>query len=390
MNPCGVRLQADQFQVGKPLPFDIFDEAGSLLLRRGFVVADISQLLRLLERGLYRNTAFEDAHAAVAPVAATPVNGRFHRVPVFALIADVQRKLEILLADPAPGDFSARVLALVGELQRSFVLDADAAIASIQVLRDGRYAARRLIHGALLSELLLSQTGESEALRRVVMCAALTMNLSMLDLQDVLFAQATPASPQQKTEIKRHPTTGVQMLRDLGVSDQQWLALVGQHHETIDGRGYPLGLRAPAITRSAQLLSLADRYGALATGRGYRAAALPNTALRQIFMDKDKAVDAGLANLLVKAIGVYPPGSAVVLANGDYAVVVKRTQHVSHPVVRCVKTYRNEILEQPRKRLTSEPAHAIARMIPMADLGFTPEPHRLWDEGVEIQSGVAG
>jgi len=131
------------------------------------------------------------------------------------------------------------------------------------------------------------------------------------------------------------------------------------------------------------LLSLADRYGAMATGRAYRGPALPNLVLKQIFMDKDKSVDAGLAALLVKTVGIYPPGCVVELANGDVAVVVKRTRIANQPVLRCVKTWRKEILEQPRKRMTTEPGHAIARLIPASELGFTLDHERLWDGGFE-------
>ena len=250
----------------------------------------------------------------------------------------------------------------------------------------GRYSTRRMVHGAILAELLLRESGEDDAQRRTAICAALSMNIAMLELQDELYLQATAPSPEQREQVRCHPEAGVRRLQALDVSDARWLAIVGQHHETIDGKGYPAALQGNDICRAAQVLSIADRYGAMATGRAYRAAALPNTVLRQLFMDKDKSVDAGLAALLVKAIGIYPPGSLVGLANGDTAVVVKRTQSANHPVVRCVKTNRNEILENPRKRLTSEPAYAITRMFPMAGLGFEVDPKKLWDEGLEVES----
>jgi hypothetical protein len=113
---------------------------------------------------------------------------------------------------------------------------------------------------------------------------------------------------------------------------------------------------------------------------------LPNVVLKQIFMDKDKGVDAKLAALLVKAVGVYPPGSLVVLANGDVGVVVKRTPSASQPIVMCVKTWRNEILGRPRKRFTSEPTHAITRLLPLSELGFEPDPNLLWDGGFEFDA----
>lgn len=378
-----LRLHAGQIQVGIALPFDTFDESGKLLLRKGFVIDDPQQLVRLLQRGLFH----EAVPASDKPAALLGGLGhRTHHVSVMDLLLRVQDKLGQLLTEDAPTDFPARVQALADELQHGYSLDSDAAIASIQICHSGRYSIRRLVHGAILGELLQRESGADDAQRRTLMCAALTMNIAMLDLQDQLYAQATRPTGQQVEQVQGHPAAGARRLVDLGVTDANWLAIVAQHHETIDGMGYPEALRGSEIPHAAQVLSIADRYGAMATGRAYRPAALPNTVLRQLFMDKGKNVDAGLAALLVKAVGLYPPGSLVGLANGDIAVVVKRTQSASHPVVRCVKTNRNQILEQPRKRLTSEPAYAITRMLPMADLGFEVDPALLWDEGFEMDS----
>ena len=374
------RLNAGQIHVGIPLPFDTFDEQGQLLLRQGFVIDDPQQLIRLLQRGLF-HAAAPDAGASVA------APGAHHAVPVSVidLLLLVQDRLEQLLLEDAPADFPARVQALAEQLQHGVSLDSDAAIASIQMCHAGRYSTRRMVHGAILAELLLRESGEDAAQRCTAICAALTMNIAMLELQDVLYLQAAPPDQQQRELVRCHPVAGVLRLQALGVTDARWLAIVAQHHETIDGKGYPDALQGAGICHAAQVLSIADRYGAMATGRAYRAAALPNAVVRQLFMDKGRNIDSGLAGLLVKAVGIYPPGSLVGLANGDTAVVVKRTQSANHPVVRCVKTNRNVILEIPRKRLTSEPAYAITRMFPMAGLGFEVDPHRLWDEGLKVE-----
>lgn len=383
MTMSEARLHADQIHIGIPLPFDTFDAQGHLLLRQGFVIDDPLQLVRLLQRGLYREGG--PPGAALGP-AATHHHARTRKVSVLDLIGTVQHALEQLLDEPAPEDFAARVVALAARLQHGFALDSDAAIASIQMCHGGRYSARRMVHGAILCELLLGESGQDEHARRVVICAALTMNIAMLDLQDVLYTQTAAPDAQQTDLVRHHPAHGVARLRSLGVTDEHWLAIVAQHHETIDGNGYPGALHGAEISHDAQVLSMADRYGALATGRAYRAPALPNAVLRQMFLDKDKNIGASLIALLVKAVGIYPPGCLVSLANGDTAVVVKRTKSASHPVVRTVKTQRNEILEHPRKHLTSEPAYAITRMIPMSGLGFDVDAHLLWDEGFEVET----
>lgn len=379
---AGERLQASQIQVGLPLPFDAYDAAGKLLLRKGYVIGSDSQLERLLEHGLFvRAQDGPPAHARAG--GHERLSPQAHRVPVLELVRSVQEGLEKLVAEAAPADVQARVQALAGELQRGFKLDADAALAFVLVHHTGRYGPRRMVQTAVLSELLLSQVGVPDGERAQVLCAALTMNLSILELQDRLWSQARP-TPEQEAQLRAHPQRGADALRALGVSDATWLDLVSEHHETIDGRGYPLGLAGAQIPRSAQLLSIADRYGAMATPRGYRPAALPNIVLKQIFLERDKSVDASLAGLLIKAIGIYPPGTFVALANGDTAVVVKRTQSANHPIVCTIRTAKREILQRPRKHNSSEPAYAITAVLAREKLDFPFDPTRLWDDGVEL------
>lgn len=380
------KLELHHVSPGQALPFDTFDANGVLLLRKGFVIQSQDQLERLVERGLFSDeVAFKAHFSPDARPSFQPVKGV--KVSVLQLLQDLQAELgQLLVATPAPTDFSAQVLEIARGVQRACRLDSDAALASIQRLHVGRYSVRRMVHAAILCELLLDSMGESDTQRLPALAAALTMNIAMLDLQDTLFLQRDPPSPIQKDQIQAHPAQGAQRLRDLGVTDEAWLLTVLHHHETIDGQGYPGGLQADALGRPAQVLCMADRFGALCTGRAHRAPALPSAALKELFLDRGKGLDAALVSLLVKVVGVYPPGSLVRLANADLAVVVKRTQSANHPIVRTVRTQRGERPNPPRKRTTSDPTYAIEELVLPSVLDFEVDPQTLWDEGFEVQS----
>lgn len=371
------RLLAGQVAVHQPLPFDLCDEAGRLLLRRGFVVESAAQLERLLKAGLYRRAGASNSGES-SPVA-LPTQGQPVRMPVLKRIEALQTVLDALLTQAAPGSFQSRVLRLASDLQACFALDPDAAIASVQMLQHGRYSVRRLMHAAILTELVLSHAGDASEQRLSALAAALTMNIAMLDVQDVLSAQPTPPTEAQRAMVRDHPQAAVRRLQALGVEDERWLATVAQHHETVDGKGYPLGLSGGALGRHAQVLSLVDRYGSMAIGRAYRAPVLPNLVLRQIFLDK-QSVDPRLAALLVGAVGMYPPGSLVALASDELAVVVRRSAVASQPLVSCLTDSRGARRARPLRRLTSEPAFAISRLVAAQELGFAPDPAALWDE----------
>ena len=76
-------------------------------------------------------------------------------------------------------------------------------------------------------------------------------------------------TPEMRAEIRRHPEIGVQLLKTLSVSEGV-VDCVRCHHERPDGSGYPYGLRASEIPRSAQIVSVADCFDALTTDRPYQ------------------------------------------------------------------------------------------------------------------------
>ncbi|MDO9241406.1 MAG: HD domain-containing phosphohydrolase, partial [Methylicorpusculum sp.] len=136
--------------------------------------------------------------------------------------------------------------------------------------------------------------------------------------------QASPLSDQQRDIIKAHPELGRALLQKAGINNAEWLNAVHNHHERIDGNGYPDGLSGDAIPVAARILSLTDIYSAMILPRAYRDGFYVKKALRDIFLQRGSAVDESLAHLLIKEIGIYPPGTFVLLANGETGVVLKR------------------------------------------------------------------
>lgn len=123
-----------------------------------------------------------------------------------------------------------------------------------------------------------------------------------------------------------------------GVGDPLWLEAVLHHHERLDGSGYPHGLRGDDIPHLARLLGIVDIYTAMLRPRTYRDAVPARMALRNIFLERGKQVDEALATLLIKELGVYPPGTLVRLANDEIGVVLHRGGDAAHPQVSRLMT----------------------------------------------------
>jgi len=98
---------------------------------------------------------------------------------------------------------------------------------------------------------------------------------------------------------------------------------VAQHHERLDGTGYPHGLNGEAFTVAGRIVALADVFDALTSDRPYRKRLNPPEAMRWIAEGAGKIYDPFLARLFISRVGVFPVGSLVRLNTGELSVVVK-------------------------------------------------------------------
>lgn len=148
--------------------------------------------------------------------------------------------------------------------------------------------------------------------------------------------------------VKKHAEYGFEILRK-----QHGLPLLAahcafQHHEKLDGTGYPRGLKGDEIHPYAKIMAVADVFDALTSHRSYRKAMLPHEAMEIIFAGANTHFDADLIQTFQKSVASYPVGVTVKLNTGETAVVVEYMFHApSRPIVRIIKDPNGVELTKP-------------------------------------------
>lgn len=99
--------------------------------------------------------------------------------------------------------------------------------------------------------------------------------------------------------------------------------IIACHHETWDGQGYPNGLSGAKIPRLARIVAIANRYDNLCNPLDAKNACMPAEAVARMFKNESAAYDPEILSAFVKALGVYPPGTFVVLSDGSYGLVIE-------------------------------------------------------------------
>lgn len=366
-----LRLVQRQVLVGKPLPFSVRDEHGTLLLARGQMVLDDAHLAALLDRGVYVDA--EELRALQQPAAkADPAR----KLTLFGQWEQMIWRLDRLLrsvAEPGLPERIDEVAAALLALQRR---DADIGIYLVMRQDPKRlsvYGLTHSLHVAMACGLAGARLGWNETDTTRIVAAALTMNLSIIELQGQLATQGKKPTPLQSERIKAHPQAAAEALAAAGVTDTVWLDAVYQHHERRDGQGYPAGLSAPA--ELAVALRQADVLLAKISPRADRSPLPIQQAHRELFAD-----DGGgpFAAALIKEFGIYPPGDFVKLKTGELAVVVRRGPTVTVPTVAAITDRHGVPCVSTAQRDTARPEFAIVGPAPDKSLVLRVPPERLF------------
>ncbi len=123
--------------------------------------------------------------------------------------------------------------------------------------------------------------------------------------------------------VKMHPVYAAQHLKERNLVNDNIFKGIIQHHEKIDGSGYPYKMSGKQIHPYARILAVADVYDALTSNRPYRVPNPPNEAIEFIMAGNETHFDEMVVRAFLRKVAPFPVGSKVKLSNGESACVLK-------------------------------------------------------------------
>ena len=386
-----VPVSIESIHIGQPLPFALKDASGTLLAHKGFVFQSRDELLVLVRRGfsLYTDVADSEAyqrafvsklHSLVreekllGQIAGVQISrDDLDATPRLELVEgptdwlDLQTQANAILRDSSSPQFLNRIDRLQNLLRQHTQRNPDGALFALFHLSASELHLYSATHamlvcvmcGLAVREVLNWPAGLEQTLCR----AALTMNISMTDLQDRLALQVEPPTPEQRQQIDQHAARSVQLLEQAGLCDRPWLEAVRDHHSVAPGA---LAAKSEG-QRMARLIQRADMFGARLAPRASRVPTSPAAAMQASYFDENRQVDeAGAA--LIKAVGIYSPGSFVRLSTNEVAVVIRRGANTTTPRVAVVINREGLPTVEPTIRDTSQREYRIVASVPHRDV----------------------
>ncbi|HEX5619191.1 MAG TPA: HD-GYP domain-containing protein [Solirubrobacteraceae bacterium] len=154
--------------------------------------------------------------------------------------------------------------------------------------------------------LLAARVGEelklSPAARRHLAMGGLLHDVGKLSVALEILQKPGPLTDEEFAEIRRHPESGRRLLEELGGFPETVRKLVSDHHERLDGTGYPAGLQGCDLSIETRILAACDVYDALVSDRVYRAAWTPERALALLHEESGTGFDPKVVEALERIV----------------------------------------------------------------------------------------
>jgi hypothetical protein len=229
-------------------------------------------------------------------------------------------------ADLLRGTAASR--ALVGDLKASELVAQEEAYLGARVrsltvrLHDkdtstGEHTRRVALRAVQVGE----QLGLPPSQLRSLAIGALLHDIGKLSVPERILQKPAPLDDDEYEVIKRHPEWGDRLLGELGGFGPTVRELVRSHHERLDGRGYPDGRDASALSIHTRIMSVCDVYDALVSDRVYRPAWSPQRALEHLREEVGTAFDAKCVAALEAVLAREQPARQVSGASAALAPV---------------------------------------------------------------------
>ena len=216
-----------------------------------------------------------------------------------------------LVATPVALDLhrGAQSRPLAGDLRGSeLVSAADAFLGPtvkallLQLAEKDAYTEGHTRRVALLSAQIGEDLGLAPARVRDLALGAMVHDVGKLSVPDAILQKPAKLSEEEFAVIRRHPVWGRELVDELGGFSPRVASLVLDHHERLDGNGYPRGLEASDIDLDTRILTVCDVYDALISTRVYREAWSPERALALLWSEADKAFDPSCVAALERVL----------------------------------------------------------------------------------------
>lgn len=337
-------MRTRQLHSGMVIDQTILDKSGKALIERGSMLDDF-QIEGLLRHGImeiYIREGEEDPEEEKEIVIPAAVQKTIEKARVedrsrVQLKESVKKRvsegIQFLYNSTSDPNFSETTANIANELMNA-ITENDAIAIDISALKvSDEYTFKHSVDVSTMSMIIAKKHGFSDAAVREIGITGLLHDMGKSKIPNEVLNKPGRLTDEEFALMKQHSVLGYHILKEKNNFNDSILRGVLQHHEKLNGAGYPLGVTAEKIHPYAKVISIADIYDALVTERPYKKGFSPRDAVEMI-MAMTAELDIDVMKSFLGSVILYPVDSIVTLSNGEKAkVVANNPEYILRPTV---------------------------------------------------------
>ena len=257
----------------------------------------------------------------------------------FVQAASVMKNINRLIFSQ-PAAMLAEAGKLIDGIAEVFLTGNDAVMHLIQHKEGSEELYFHSLNVSVLAMMLAHAMKCTEEQIRLIGNAALFHDLGKEHIPGQINKKITPLNRAEQNIFELHCQYGAQAGRKAGM-DKNTLEVIANHHEYLDGSGFPGQLQGNAISLPTRIVTIANVYDNLCNHADPNQSMTPHEALSQMYAHRRAQFDPLAMATLVKSLGVYPPGTLVKLSNDAVGLVMN--VNVGMPLRPRITVYDDEI-----------------------------------------------
>lgn len=274
------------------------------------------------------------------------------------LLASVQKEMPFDASIPKA--FSSKLVASVDR-------NPDALLCLTKIREKDDYLLEHSLNVAILLANFANYLGMSEDEVQDLSYAGFLHDLGKIKIPDEILHKPGRLTDSEMEVMKGHVKHGVDYLKSTEIAPPL-IQAISEHHERLDGLGYPAGTKGDDISQAGRMLAIADMYDALTADRVYKSGMSSQKAFSILMSDAPTRLDQSLVQQFIKCLGVYPVGSLVLLSNDRLAMVLEQKDSPLTPLVKVFYSVRNNHYLTPKDiDLSSDKTVSITKAVVASD-----------------------